>query len=125
MEDDHVHVSDLGEAAPGYGFFGRFDGHGGDNCAHVVAANFVEQITKQPGFSAAAKANDVEALKICQAGAPRSGRIDVEDARLQLPFRPQRLHMQSLPLSLRHSLLFQTQVIHVCPRTECGKGYVI
>ena len=33
----------------------------------------MEQITKQPGFSAAAKANDVEALKIClEAGTPRS-----------------------------------------------------
>jgi serine/threonine protein phosphatase PrpC len=65
MEDDHVHVSDLGEAAPGYGFYGVFDGHGGDNCAHIVAAKFVQQITAQPGFTAAAKANDIEALKAC------------------------------------------------------------
>jgi serine/threonine protein phosphatase PrpC len=65
MEDDHVHVSDLGVAAPGYGFYGVFDGHGGDNCAHIVAAKFVEHITSQPGFTAAAKSNDVEALKVC------------------------------------------------------------
>ena len=49
--EDHVHVSDLGEAAPGYGFFGVFDGHGGDNCAHVVAANLWSR-SQQPAPAA-------------------------------------------------------------------------
>ena len=56
MEDSHVHESDLGEAAPGYGFYGVFDGHGGDTCAKVVAEKFVSFITKQEGFTEAAAA---------------------------------------------------------------------
>jgi len=65
MEDSHVHESDLGKAAPGYGFYGVFDGHGGDTCAKVVAEKFVSFITKQEGFTEAAAAKDIETLKNC------------------------------------------------------------
>ena len=65
MEDSHIHESDLGAVAPGYGFYGVFDGHGGDNCARIVAERFVQFITRQEGFTAAAASKDIDALKQC------------------------------------------------------------
>mgnify|MGYP006091663967 CR=1 FL=1 len=69
MEDSHIHEADLGSAAPGYGFYGVFDGHGGENCAQIVAERFVEFITKQDEFTAACAAKDIEALKRCMTKA--------------------------------------------------------
>ena len=66
MEDTHIHESELGDVAPGYGFYAVFDGHGGDNCAKIVAERFVQHISKQEGFTKAAIAKDIEVLKTCE-----------------------------------------------------------
>ena len=63
MEDSHIHESDLGNVAPGYGFYGVFDGHGGENCAKIVAERFVSFITRQDGFTQAAATKDIDTLK--------------------------------------------------------------
>jgi serine/threonine protein phosphatase PrpC len=65
MEDSHIHQDDLGTVAPGYGFYGVFDGHGGENCAKIVAERFVSFVTKQEGFATAAATKDIETLKKC------------------------------------------------------------
>merc|ERR1712166_679411 len=62
-EDSHIHESDLGNVAPGYGFYGVFDGHGGENCAKIVAERFVSFITRQDGFTQAAATKDIDTLK--------------------------------------------------------------
>ena len=49
-----------------YRLYAVFDGHGGDNCAKIVAERFVQHISKQEGFTKAAIAKDIEVLKTCE-----------------------------------------------------------
>lgn len=54
MEDAHIHEPSLAQAGAGrIGFYGVFDGHGGELAAKRCAQLFIDFLKKQPGWEAA------------------------------------------------------------------------